>query len=390
MSSLKDHFLIDPSVTFFNHGSYGATPKPVFDEYQRWQRVLEQQPVAYFRAAASNLLAARTRLAEYLGTTANNLGFIVNASFGINVIAHSLARSGFLSAGDEVLTSHHEYGAVDRAWRFHTAHHGVNLVVQPTPVPLNSPEEFAAAFWKGVTPRTKVIALSHITSPTAVVLPLAPIIRRAREAGIVTVIDGAHATSQIDLALDDFGADFYFGNCHKWLCAPKGSGFLYARTERLHLVQPLTINWGWIEGQKSEHPLSDYVETLGTRDLAAFLSVPAAIEFQQSHNWSEVRAGCHALASRARAEVIEMFDTMPLTPDSPDWFVQLCALPLPPGTDMTMLKNRLLDEFNIEIPCLVWNGIPIARLSVQAYNDEKDINKLIGALGHIILGKDAA
>ena len=386
MTSLREHFLIDPSVTFFNHGSYGATPRPVFEAYQRWQLELERQPVAYFRASAANLRAARTKLATYLGTTVDNLGFVVNTTFGVNVVAHGMIRAGFLQAGDEVLTSHHEYGAVDRTWNYHTAHHGVKYVVQKTPVPLNTAEEFVEAFWKGVTPRTKVIALSHITSATAAVLPLAPIIRLAHEAGILTVIDGAHATSQIDLGLDEFGADFYVGNCHKWLCAPKGSGFLFARTEVQHLIQPLTINWGWIPGQRSEHPLADYVETLGTRDLAAFLAVPAAIEFQQSHDWSVVRARCHALASHARAEVIERFDTMPLTPDSPDWFVQLCALPLPMGTDVGVLKTRLLEEYQIEMPCHVWNGIPIARISVQAYNTEADVVKLIGALGNIIGG----
>ena len=209
MFNLKQHFLLDPSVTFLNHGSFGATPKPVFEEYQRWQRELENQPVEFLGRRFTGLMAdARAVLGEYLGTHADNLVYTQNVTISMNIVARSLE----LSAGDEVLTSDHEYGAMDRTWRFLAQQHGFTYINQP--VSLASKEAFVESFWSGVTERTRVIFLSHITSPTAVIFPVAEIIQRARAAGIITVIDGAHVPGQIPLDLDSLGADFYGGNLH--------------------------------------------------------------------------------------------------------------------------------------------------------------------------------
>ncbi|MEO7912469.1 MAG: aminotransferase class V-fold PLP-dependent enzyme, partial [Roseiflexaceae bacterium] len=237
-----DEFLLRPGITFLNHGSFGACPRPVFDTYQNWQRKLEEQPVEFLGRQINQLLAAaRAPLASYLGTQADNLVYVPNATYGINIVARSLE----LAAGDEVLATNHEYGACDRAWRFTCERRGVHYINQPIALPVESEEAVVEQLWSGVTERTRVIFLSHITSPTALIFPLAAICRRAREQGIMTVIDGAHAPGQIDLALDQLGADFYTGNCHKWLCAPKSAGFLYARPELQALLYPLVISWGW-------------------------------------------------------------------------------------------------------------------------------------------------
>ncbi|MBE2224252.1 MAG: aminotransferase class V-fold PLP-dependent enzyme, partial [Anaerolineae bacterium] len=225
MNNLKKQFLLDTTITFLNHGSFGATPRPVFAVYQEWQRRLERQPVQFIINELPDLLAeARQALGYYLNAAPDNLVYIPNATFGLNVVARSLK----LEAGDEVLTTDHEYGACNNVWQFVSDKSGIVYKKQPIPLPLESDEVTLETFWQGVTTKTKVIFLSHITSATAVTFPVTQICQTAREAGILTVIDGAHAPGQIPLDMEAIGADFYFGNCHKWLCAPKGAAFLFA------------------------------------------------------------------------------------------------------------------------------------------------------------------
>jgi isopenicillin-N epimerase len=377
MKNLKKHFLLDPSITFLTHGSFGATPKPVFREYQRWQRELEQQPVEFLGRRSQQLMAeARSALGNFLGTHGDNLVYTQNVTISINIIARSLK----LGAGDEVLATNHEYGAVDRTWRFLSKEHGFHYINQPISTPLTTEEQFIEDFWQGVTLRTRVICLSHITSPTAIIFPLREIIRRAREHGILTIVDGAHAPGQIPLQLEALGADFYGGNLHKWLCAPKGAGFLYARPEVQHLIKPLVVSWGYESETPGASTFIDYNEWWGTRDLAAFLAVPAAIRFQQENDWDDVRESCHQIVADAQRRICELTGLAPLHPSSRAWFAQLAAAPLPADTDLPLLKKRLYDEFRIEVPLIEWNGNKLVRISVQGYNSPRDTDQLYRAL----------
>ena len=379
MNKFKQYFLLDPSVTFLNHGSFGATPKPVFEEYQRWQRELENQPVEFLGRRFTGLMAdARAVLGEYLGTHADNLVYTQNVTISMNIVARSLE----LSAGDEVLTSDHEYGAMDRTWRFLAQEHGFTYINQP--VSLASKEAFVESFWSGVTDRTRVIFLSHITSPTAVIFPVAEIIQRARAAGIITVIDGAHVPGQIPLHLDSLGADFYGGNLHKWLCAPKGAGFLYARPEMQKLVKPLVVSWGYESITPGASTFVDHHEWWGTRDVAAFLSVPAAIQFQREHAWAAVRSECHQLVKDAQRRISDLTGLAPLHAQSDNWFAQLAAAPLPADADLVALKARLYDEYRVEIPLVAWKDKNLVRVSVQGYNTKEDIDRLVFALSKLL------
>lgn len=377
MKNLLGQFLLDPSITFLNHGSFGATPKPVFQEYQRWQRKLERQPVEFLdRRFAERMAVSRAVLADYLSTQRDNLVYVTNATVGVNIVARSLA----LGPGDEVLTTDHEYGACDRAWKFLIGKLGFGYVRQSIPVPIASPDAFVERLWQGVTTRTKVIFLSHITSSTAMTFPIAKVCHRAREQGILTVVDGAHAPGQISLNLDELGADFYTGNLHKWLCAPKGAGFLYAKPEKQHLLEPLMVSWGYEAESPNPSRFVDHHEWQGTRDPAAFLSVPAAIRFQKEHDWGKVRAACHDLAVQAETRIRELGDLPSLYPDD-SWFAQMVAAPLPAETDIIALKENLYNKHRIEAPLTNWNGYKLIRVSVQGYNTKKDIDTLIKALG---------
>ena len=378
LPQLADQFLLRPDVTFLNHGSFGACPRPVFERYQAWQRELEAQPVDFLVRRLPGLLTeARTALASTVGAAPEDLVFVANATFGVNIVARSLD----LQPGDEVLTTNHEYGAAERAWRFNCRQRGARLVHQPLPLPVQEPEELVEALWQGVTPRTRVIFLSHITSPTALILPVQAICQRAREAGILTLVDGAHAPGQVALDLEALGPDFYTGNCHKWLCSPKGAAFLYARPEHQALLDPLVVSWGWESPQPGPSPFLDYFEWIGTVDPAPLLSVPEAIRFLEEWQWPAVREACHRLGGATRARIQELTGLAPLCPESSDWWVQMFAAPLPvPLGSAPALRERLWEEFRIEVPVLEWEGRTLIRVSVQAYNSPAQMDRLLEAL----------
>ncbi|MBP8947502.1 MAG: aminotransferase class V-fold PLP-dependent enzyme [Candidatus Promineofilum sp.] len=384
MNQLRSHYLLDPNVIFLNHGSFGATPRTVFDTYQSWQRRLEWQPVRFLGTElAGHLAEARAALGDILGADAADLVYIPNATFGVNVVARSLR----LDAGDEVLATDHEYGACDRVWRYLSRERGFTYRRQPVALPLTTDEELIDQFWQGVTPRTRVIFLSHLTSPTAVRLPVATLCARARAAGILTLIDGAHAPGQIDLDLPAIGADFYTGNCHKWLSSPKGAAFLYAHREAQALIEPLVVGWGYDAEPEMSYGsrFLDTLQWLGTIDYAAYLSVPAAIRFQAEHDWPAVQQACHHLLGNALAGIGALTGLPSVYPDDTHYH-QMAVAPLPPATDIVALKRRLLDAYRIEIPCTRWNDRPFIRVSIQAYNTAEDVAALIEALG-VLLGE---
>jgi isopenicillin-N epimerase len=373
---LRDFFLIRPDVIFLNHGSFGACPRPVFEAYQNWQRELERQPVEFLGRRFEGLMReARAALADFCTAETDDLVYVPNATTGLNIVARSLP----LKPGDEVLSTDHEYGALDRTWRFVCEKRGARYVRQPLSLPVASAEQVVDAIWSGVTPRTRVLFVSHITSPTAIILPVRELIRRARAAGIITVIDGAHAPGQTPLDLQALGADFYSGNCHKWMMAPKGAAFLYARRERQALLEPLIVSWGWESEKPTPSRLVAHHEWTGTRDIAPFLAVPAAIQFMIDHDWSRVQQACHELVRYARQKITALTGLPPITPDAPEWFAQMAAFPLPSG-DAEALQRRLYDEFAVEIPIMAWNEQRLVRISIQGYNTQADVEALVDAL----------
>jgi isopenicillin-N epimerase len=378
---IRGEFLLDPDVVFLNHGSFGACPRPVFDAYQRWQLELERQPVEFLSRRQKPLLdEARAALATYLHATRDDVVLLPNVTTALNVVARSLP----LQPGDEILTTDHEYGALERTWTFVIEQRQASLKIQTLPRQLDDPNEVVEAVWAGVTPRTKVLFLSHITSPTAVILPIEPLIQRAREAGIWTVIDGAHAPGQIDLDLQAMQVDFYGGNCHKWLSSAKGAGFLYARPEVQGLIEPLVVSWGWRPRDPWSTPFVDAIQRQGTHDISAYLSVPAAIAYQQERDWPSVRQECHELVRVARQGMLEISGIQPAVADDPRWFAQMATLPLPPGVDVSIVKQRLYDEHHIEIPANRWGDAPSLRISVQGYNTREDVQRLLNAVRTVV------
>lgn len=384
VNPFRDLFMLDPGIFFLNHGSFGATPRPVFDAYQHWQLEMEKQPVEFLSRRAPGLLRdARAKLANFLNCDTDRVVFVTNATFGLNIVARSL----HLTAGDEVLTTNHEYGALDRTWRFLSEKRRFDYITQPIFTTKDEPGDLVEQLWRGVTRNTKVIFISHITSPTAMIFPVKEICKKAHNEGILTVIDGAHAPGQIDLDLSDLNADFYVGNLHKWLCAPKGAAFLAIKPSVEKLVEPLIVSWGWQSDNPGPSQLVDYLEWIGTRDLSAFLAVPKAIEIISSAEWKHRQKYCHYLTAETRRGIETITGIPALIPDGPSWYRQMAAMPLPEGIDCRKTQARLYEEFRIEVPFIEWQSHRLIRFSYQVYNQEEDMLALEQALSVILAKK---
>jgi len=378
MLALKEKFLLDPDIVFLNHGSFGATPKPVMEAYQNWQLRLERQPVLFLGRELDKLLyESRMALGEYLHADADDLVYIPNATHAVNIIARSLK----LKQGDEILTTDHEYGACDYTWNFICGKTGVKYVRQPIPLPVQSEEEIVDQFCRGITPRTKVMYLSHITSPTALRLPVEKICQRAKDAGLLTVIDAAHSPGQIPVDLQALDADIVFGNCHKWMLNAKGSAFLYVKRELQHLIDPLIVSWGYNPTPEATtgSRFIDILQWTGTKDPAAALTVPTAIQFMRDNYWSEVRNECHHLLRQGIERICDLTKLPPLYPLDSEFYGQMGIAPLP-LSNLTTLKARLYDEYKVEVPLIQWQDRQFIRISVQGYNTQDDIDAVISAM----------
>jgi isopenicillin-N epimerase len=345
---MRAGFLLDPEVAYFNHGSFGACPVEVFDEYRRWQLELEREPTEFFARRFDVLLGdARSVLAGYLGASTDDLVFAPNATSALNAVVRSLR----IRPEEEILTTKHEYGAILRTLE----HIRANVV-------LVEPAELISSI--GI--RTRAVVVSHITSPTALVLPVEEICEAARRAGVLSIVDGAHVPGHIPLDVERLGADVYAGNCHKWLCAPKGAGFLWARPEHQDWIEPLVISWGY-------HEDADFGERhgwQGTRDPSAYLAVPKAIEVHATFDHTAAKN----LADEAEHR-LSPFGVKPVHGARSPFMRALTVRGAEPG-----LQRRLYEEFRVEIPIYEWEDTTLMRISVGPYNDEVDLGRLVAAV----------
>lgn len=390
-NSFRRLWALRPGVTYLNHGSFGPSPSEVIAERQRWFEALESEPMDLLaRQLEPALHQAADRLGRFVGTRGENLVFVDNATTGMNVVAASVR----LSAGDEVLTTNHEYGAVARMWQRRCSQVGARLVVGDLPHRPTSREEVVQALFEGATPRTRLIVVSHVTSPTAMILPVEDICRLARARGIPVCVDGPHALAMTPLALDALDCDYYVASCHKWLSAPLGSGFLYVHPRAQRAVQPLVVSWGgW-----PDEDLADWRKEftwVGTRDPSAWLSVPAAISFLERIGLDVFRRHAHALACYARQRITTLTGRAALVPDEAAWYGTMISLPLvdeslppPDGSDNPgrVLQRRLWQEHSIEVPIVHWQGHWLVRVSCHLYTQRDDIDRLVDALARLLAG----
>ena len=376
---MKNQFLLSPEITYLNHGSFGACPKPIFEEYQNWQRELEKEPVQFIvNNGPQYLRKSKESLAQYLQCNADDFFFTTNPTFAVNTIMRSL----MLSADDEVLATNHEYGALDKMWSFYSKQTGVKYVRQIILLPIISKEQILKEFWKGLSDKTKVIFINHMSSATALLFPVKEICDKARELGIITIIDGAHIPAHIPLNIADLNPDYYTGALHKWMLTPKGSSFLYVKREHQSKLDPLVVSWGY-ENSVTSNQFLDYHEQQGTRDISAFLTVPAALKFLQENNWEQKAANCRKLVRENYNRFCDLVGSEPICPITEEFLGQMASIPVR-TSEPILLKKILYEKYKIEIPVMVLNDSVYIRYSVNVYNSQQDLDILYKALEDIL------
>jgi len=377
---LKSQFLLNPAITFLNFGSFGACSKTVFEEYQKWQLELETEPVQFITVNGPQYLKkSREALASYINCNAEDLVFVTNPSYAVNIVA----KSFLLQKDDEILSTNLEYGALDRTWNYYCKKAGAKYIRQPIQLPLTSKEKFIEDFFKGLNEKTKAIFISHITSATALRFPVTEICAIAKDRGLFTIVDGAHAPGHIALNLAEINADVYVGACHKWMCTPKGCSFLYVKKDAQHLFDPLIVSWGYESAAPSSSKFLDYHQMQGTRDFSAFLTVPKAIEFFKENNWEQQAANCRQLAHSNYKRFCDLLNTQPVCPINDEFLGQMCSVPINTN-EPEKLQRLLYVKYKIEIPVMRQDQKIFIRYSIQVFNDQNDLDNLYNALSEII------
>ena len=394
-ASLKSRWTLDPEVAYINHGSFGACPKVVLDELHRLQMELEHEPGTFLsRKATERLAAARERLGAFVGANPDDLAFVPNVTEALNAVLRSMP----LSEGDELIVSNHEYNASRNVLDFVAERSKCRVVVVEIPFPISGPDVIVSRMRDAITPRTRLALLDHVTSATGLIVPLAELIELFHASGVAVLVDGAHAPGMLPVDIEALAPDYYAANCHKWICSPKGAGFLYVRRDLQHQVRPAVISHGANSGLEGNARFRNEFDWTGTRDITPWLCVPTAIDYVGSllsGGWDEVRERNHRLVVEARALLTEALDIAPPCPE--EMLGSLATLHLPeiknlkPSKATSMLwldpiQEALFHEHKIEVPVLVCpaSGRRMFRISAQLYNDLDDYARLARALEQYI------
>ncbi len=385
-TTARSRMLLDPTIVNLNTGSFGPLPLEVFDQATEFRSMLAAEPTHFFvRTLPPLLWEARQKLAEFLHVDPTRLIFTSNVSAAINLVATGLRLA---SPGEIVLTDH-EYGAMHWCWERAAIRQGLTLRTFPLPTMARSPAEIVEAAVAAFTPRTRLFFFSHVLSPTGLVLPAKELCAEAKKRGIVTVVDGAHAPAMLPLDVNDIGADFYAGNCHKWLLAPTGSGFLAIGPGNEDRLQPLHVSWGYhFERVRLDVP-DDFgstsrirhLEFEGTRDPAPWLAVPAAIKFQDEIGWQDIRQRIEELSAYVRQKIGGIPGLAHATPAEPGLRGALTAFQLPfTGPAKAASLRRAIWKHRIAIPIVERPDRLLIRVSTHFYNTEDEIDQLAAAL----------
>ncbi|MBW7845578.1 MAG: aminotransferase class V-fold PLP-dependent enzyme [Bacteroidia bacterium] len=373
---MKELFLLNKDIVYLNFGSFGACPREIFEDYIKWQYVLEAEPVQFITTDGANYIRESAKaLAQYIHCNPQDLVFVPNPTHAINIIAKNLN----LLPNDEVLTTDLEYGAMDRTFRYYCQKANAKYIRQHIQLPLVSKQQFIEDFCKGFSSRTKVVFISHITSSTALIFPVKEICEEAKKRGITTIVDGAHVPGHISLNISDINADYYTGACHKWMMTPKGCSFLHTKNELQNNLDPLIISWGYDSIAPSSSRYWDYHQFNGTRDFSAYLTLPKALAFMQKYHWENVANQCHLNLMQKAPELFTLLQTTPLAPLNNEFMGQMVSAEIK-TTEPEKLQRTLFEKHQIEIPIMRHDDKCYIRISYQAFNNNAEIDYLYKCL----------
>lgn len=386
-SYFQRHWLLDRSINFLNHASFGACPRPVLEIQAKLRSQLENEPLRFFGREWEPLLdSSRNKLASFIGVEAQDLVFVPNATTGVNAVLRSLR----FTPDDELLTTNHEYNACRNALDFIASCVNATVVVADIPFPIESPEQIIKAVIEKVSPQTRLALLDHITSQTGLIFPIQQLVQELQARGVDVLVDGAHAPGMLPLNLSEIGATYYTGNCHKWLCAPKGAAFLYVKRDKQPQIRPLTISHG--ANSKLTHKSRYQLEFdwMGTDDPTAYMCVGEAIQFMGSllpGGWDELMQRNHDLVMQGRQVICKLLDIVAPCPES--MIGSMATLTVPKRLEKytyTLLHDELFDKYGIEVQVVPWQGESklLVRISAQIYNSIEQYNSLGKALQEIV------
>jgi isopenicillin-N epimerase len=365
--------MLDERIAFLNHGSFGAVPRIVFDEQTAWRRKIEAEPIEYLGRRAQELVAAAKRpIGEWLGMSVDDFGLVTNATEGINAVLQSLD----LRPGDELLTATHVYNAVRQSIGVIAARRGATCREIDLPLPFASAENIVDRVVAALSPRTRLLVIDHVTSPTALIFPVEAIAAACAGRGVDVLVDGAHVPGMLPLNVSKIGAAYYAGNLHKWPSAPKGSAFLWVRPDRQAGIHPLAISHHRGEGLAREFAWQ------GTRDLSAWLTIPCALAFMSELGWPRIREHNHAMAVWVQQMLCRRWGVEPISPLDGRMIGSMATLPLPAPLDRLttaqaeQLQQRLYSEERIEAPIMLWKDRTFVRPCCQVYNTAAEYERL--------------
>jgi len=381
----KDWFNLNPKSVYLTHGTFGASLKSALDNKIEWQKKLESDPFDFLiNEAPKELANSRNHLAKYINCNGDDLVYFPNPSTALNAVIKSLN----LKKNDEVLTTNHEYGALDRTWKYYSNFKGYNYKKVKIEVPYNDKSIFIKKFESAINTNTKVIYLSHITSSTGLIFPVKEICEIAKNNNILSIVDGAHVPGHINLDINGIDSDVYVGACHKWMCSPKGASFLYAKKSFQDTIDPLVISWGWESDIPSNSRFLDYHQHQGTNDISSYLTIPHILSFFKNNEWNKVNTDCHKLLIQTKDMLKDINIDFLSCSDNEKHLGQMLSFRINAQSKLVrnilshpsriiQAQNNIFQYNGIRIPIIIWDNNLYMRVTIQAYNKQSDIIKLI-------------